>query len=72
MSVLALSRRPPPCVSPILTAYTQAYPKVALVVTTGTSCSLVEDVLAHRLDGAFVAGLSTMPISWKCRFSGKS
>jgi DNA-binding transcriptional LysR family regulator len=41
---------------PILTAYTQAYPEVALVVTTGTSCSLVEDVLAHRLDGAFVAG----------------
>jgi DNA-binding transcriptional LysR family regulator len=41
---------------PILTAYTQAYPEVALVVTTGTSCSLVEDILAHRLDGAFVAG----------------
>jgi DNA-binding transcriptional LysR family regulator len=41
---------------PILTAYTQAYPDVSLVVTTGTSCSLVEDVLAHRLDGAFVAG----------------
>ena len=33
---------------PILTAYTQAYPDVALVVTTGTSCSLVEDILAHR------------------------
>ena len=45
-----------PASSPILTAYTQAYPEVALVVTTGTSCSLVEDVLAHRLDGAFVAG----------------
>lgn len=29
---------------PILTAYTQAYPEVALVVTTGTSCSLVEDI----------------------------
>jgi DNA-binding transcriptional LysR family regulator len=41
---------------PILTAYAQAYPDVALVVTTGTSCSLVEDVLAHKLDGAFVGG----------------
>jgi len=41
---------------PVLAAYTQAYPEVGLVVTTGTSCSLVEDVLAHRLDGAFVAG----------------
>jgi DNA-binding transcriptional LysR family regulator len=41
---------------PVLTAYTQAWPEVGLVVTTGTSCSLVEDVLAHRLDGAFVAG----------------
>jgi DNA-binding transcriptional LysR family regulator len=40
----------------ILTAYTQAYPEVGLVVTTGTSCSLVEDILAYRLDGAFVAG----------------
>jgi LysR family transcriptional regulator, cell division regulator len=29
---------------------------VGLVVTTGTSCSLVEDILAYRLDGAFVAG----------------
>ena len=41
---------------PVLTAYTQAWPEVGLIVTTGTSCSLVEDVLAHRLDGAFVAG----------------
>lgn len=41
---------------PILSAYAHAYPDVGLVVTTGTSCDLVEDVLAHRLDGAFVAG----------------
>jgi DNA-binding transcriptional LysR family regulator len=41
---------------PVLSAYAQAYPQVGLVVTTGTSCSLVEDVLAHRLDAAFVAG----------------
>lgn len=41
---------------PLLTAFSQAYPAVDLAVTTGTSDSLVADVLAHRLDGAFVAG----------------
>lgn len=41
---------------PILTAFAQAYPRVDLAVTTGTSCGLVEDVLEHRLDAAFVAG----------------
>jgi DNA-binding transcriptional LysR family regulator len=41
---------------PILSAYAQAYPRVGLLVTTGTSGSLVADVLEHRLDGAFVAG----------------
>ncbi len=41
---------------PVLSAYAQAYPAVDLVVTTGTSAALVEDVLEHRLDGAFVAG----------------
>jgi DNA-binding transcriptional LysR family regulator len=41
---------------PILAAYTQAYPEVGLVVTTGTSCGLIADVLEHRLDGALVAG----------------
>ncbi len=41
---------------PVLAAYTQAYPKVGLAVTTGTSAGLIEDVLEHRLDGAFVAG----------------
>ncbi len=41
---------------PILAAYTQAYPKVGLAVTTGTSAGLIEDVVAQRLDGAFVAG----------------
>jgi len=38
-----------------LSAYTQAYPEVALSLTTGTSSSLVEDVVERRLDGAFVA-----------------
>ena len=41
---------------PILSAYAQAYPDVGLVITTGTSASLVADVLECRLDGAFVAG----------------
>ncbi|MEH2513085.1 DNA-binding transcriptional LysR family regulator [Nitrobacteraceae bacterium AZCC 1564] len=38
-----------------LSAYTQAYPEVALTLTTGTSSSLVEDVVERCLDGAFVA-----------------
>jgi LysR family transcriptional regulator, cell division regulator len=41
---------------PILTRYCSAYPKVDLSVYTGTSASLVADVLEHRLDAAFVAG----------------
>ncbi|GGF05083.1 LysR family transcriptional regulator [Aliidongia dinghuensis] len=40
----------------ILAAYAQAHPRVDLVITTGTSCSLIADVIEHRLDGAFVAG----------------
>jgi LysR family transcriptional regulator, cell division regulator len=39
-----------------LSAYTQAYPEVALTLTTGTSSSLVAEVLDRSLDGAFVAG----------------
>lgn len=42
--------------SPVLAAFTKAYPKVRLALTTGTTSSLMEDVLACRLDGAFVAG----------------
>jgi DNA-binding transcriptional LysR family regulator len=41
---------------PILSAYAQAHPAVDLVMTTGTSAGLIEDVLESRLDGAFVAG----------------
>ncbi|HVY16184.1 MAG TPA: LysR substrate-binding domain-containing protein [Rhodopila sp.] len=41
---------------PILAAYTQAYPGVDVALTTGTSQSLIEDVLDYRVDGAFVAG----------------
>jgi DNA-binding transcriptional LysR family regulator len=35
--------------------FTKAHPKVRLVVTTGTTSSLVEDVVECRLEGAFVA-----------------
>lgn len=42
--------------SPILAAYAAAYPDVDLVLRTGTTCELVEQVLEHHLDGAFVCG----------------
>jgi DNA-binding transcriptional LysR family regulator len=42
--------------SPILSHFAGDYPQVRLSLTTGTSCSLTEDVAAGRLDGAFVAG----------------
>jgi LysR family transcriptional regulator, cell division regulator len=40
----------------VLASYTKAYPNVRPVVTTGTTCSLIEDVVECRLEGAFVAG----------------
>jgi DNA-binding transcriptional LysR family regulator len=40
----------------ILASFTKAHPQVRLVVTTGTTCSLVEDVVECRLEGAFVMG----------------
>ena len=39
---------------PILAAYTAAYPKVDLVLSTGTTGELVHEVLERRLEGAFV------------------
>ena len=41
---------------PILARYTAAYPRVDLVLQTGTTASLLQDVLERRLDGALVAG----------------
>jgi len=41
---------------PILVAYTQAYPRVALRVETGPTAALVERVRARKIDGAFVSG----------------
>jgi len=40
----------------VLATYTKAFPKVRPVVTTGTTCSLINDVVECRLEGAFVAG----------------
>jgi DNA-binding transcriptional LysR family regulator len=40
----------------VLASFTKAYPKVRPVVRTGTTCSLIEDVVECRLEGAFVAG----------------
>jgi LysR family transcriptional regulator, cell division regulator len=42
--------------SPIITAFGAAHPKVNLVIKTGTNASLIDQVLDFRLDGAFVVG----------------
>jgi DNA-binding transcriptional LysR family regulator len=42
--------------APALAGYAADYPAVDLVLRTGTSCELVDEVLAQRLDGAFVCG----------------
>lgn len=42
--------------SPLLARYVAAHPKVDLSLRTGTTCELVDDVLARRVDGAFVCG----------------
>ena len=41
---------------PILARFAAAYPQVDLVLQTGTTAALVDEVLARRLDGAFVVG----------------
>ena len=45
----------------LLAAYHAAYPAVELSLATGTRASLVADVAACRLDGAFVAGPISHP-----------
>lgn len=42
--------------SPVLAAYAAAHPGVDLVLRTGTTAELIEQVLGHRLEGAFVCG----------------
>jgi DNA-binding transcriptional LysR family regulator len=46
---------------PVLGEFARTYPKVRLVVSTGTTHRLLEEVLACRLDGAFVAGPVSHP-----------
>lgn len=42
--------------SPVLAAFAATYPAVDLSLRTGTSCELIEQVLARKVDGAFVCG----------------
>ena len=42
--------------SPVLAEFAAAHPAVDLALTTGTSAELVDLVMAHRLEGAFVCG----------------
>jgi DNA-binding transcriptional LysR family regulator len=41
---------------PLLASYAADCPEVDLVLKTGTTCELVDDVVGHRLEGAFVCG----------------
>lgn len=42
--------------SPMLSQFAKNYPRVRLVVSTGTTRKLLDEVIACRLEGAFVAG----------------
>jgi DNA-binding transcriptional LysR family regulator len=42
--------------APILSSFAQSFPDVDLSLKTGTSAELVDAVLAHRIEGAFVCG----------------
>lgn len=42
--------------SPILAGYAAMFPAVDLVLRTGTTCELIDAVLHHRVEGAFVCG----------------
>jgi DNA-binding transcriptional LysR family regulator len=41
---------------PILAAYAASYPQVEIEVSTGTSAGLIQAVLGHQIEAAFVAG----------------
>lgn len=47
--------------SPLLSQFAKAHPAVQLIVTTGTTRKLLDDVIACRIEGAFVAGPVTHP-----------
>jgi DNA-binding transcriptional LysR family regulator len=42
--------------APVLSRFVAAFPGVDLVLRTGTTCELIDDVLARRMEGAFVCG----------------
>jgi LysR family transcriptional regulator, cell division regulator len=41
---------------PILAAYAASYPQVEIEVSTGTTAGLIQTVLSHQMEAAFVAG----------------
>jgi DNA-binding transcriptional LysR family regulator len=45
----------------LLAGFMASHPKVDLTLRTGTTCELLEQVLEHRLEGAFVCGPVTDP-----------
>lgn len=47
--------------APVLTAFAAAHPAVDLTLRTGTTCELLDAVLAHQLEGAFVCGPAVHP-----------
>lgn len=47
--------------SPLLGGFAKTYPEVRLVVTTGTTRRLLDEVLECKLEGAFVAGPISHP-----------
>lgn len=47
--------------SPLLTQFAATFPEVRLVVTTGTTRKLLDDVINCRVEGAFVAGPVSHP-----------
>jgi LysR family transcriptional regulator, cell division regulator len=42
--------------APVLSHFVAAFPGVDLVLRTGTTCELIDEVLARRVEGAFVCG----------------
>lgn len=55
--------------SGLLSRFAKAHPAVRLVLTTGTTRRLLDEVIACRLEGAFVAGPVSHPeLSWQVVF----
>jgi len=47
--------------APLLSTYVAAWPEVDLVLRTGTTCELIEEVLERRVQGAFVCAPVSHP-----------